>query len=66
VTVPNVVGRTESAATAALQDVGFKVKVQHVLVTDSAEDGIVQDQTPNSGQQADKGSSVTIIVGKKP
>jgi serine/threonine-protein kinase len=66
VTVPNVVGRTESAATAALQDVGFKVRVQHVLVTDSAEDGIVQDQTPNSGQQADKGSSVTIIVGKKP
>jgi serine/threonine-protein kinase len=65
VTVPDVIGRTENAATAMLQSAGFKVKTQEVLVTDDADDGRVQDQNPNAGTQADEGSTVTITVGKK-
>ena len=65
VTVPDVIGRTEAAATAMLQSAGFKVKTQEVLVTDDADDGRVQDQSPNAGTEADEGSTVTITVGKK-
>lgn len=63
VTVPNVIGKTEAQATAQLQAAGFKVKTQEVLVTDEADDGLVQDQSPNAGAQADEGSTVTITVG---
>ena len=65
VTVPDVIGRTEAAATAMLQSAGFKVKTQEVLVTEDADDGRVQDQSPNAGTEADEGSTVTITVGKK-
>ena len=64
-TVPDVIGRTEAAATAMLQSAGFKVKTQEVLVTDDADDGRVQDQSPNAGTEAEEGSTVTITVGKK-
>jgi serine/threonine-protein kinase len=64
-TVPDVIGRTEAAATAMLQSAGFKVKTQEVLVTDDADDGRVQDQTPNANTEADEGSTVTITVGRK-
>jgi serine/threonine-protein kinase len=65
-TVPDVIGRTQAAATAALQNAGFKVKVEEQLVADDADDGRVLDQDPNAGTQADEGSTVTITVGKKP
>jgi eukaryotic-like serine/threonine-protein kinase len=65
VPVPDVIGRTEAAATAMLQSAGFKVKTQEVLVTDDADDGRVQDQSPNADTEAEEGSTVTITVGKK-
>jgi beta-lactam-binding protein with PASTA domain len=33
-------------------------------VTDPTQDNIVQDQNPDGGSQADRGSTVTIFVGK--
>jgi serine/threonine-protein kinase len=65
VTVPDVIGQSEASATSELQAAGFKVKTQEVLVTDDADDGLVQDQSPNAGTKADEGSTVTITVGKK-
>jgi beta-lactam-binding protein with PASTA domain/tRNA A-37 threonylcarbamoyl transferase component Bud32 len=58
--VPNVVGKTEAAATSLIEDAGFKVS----RVTDSsteAKKGTVLQQSPTSGT-LDKGSTVTIVV----
>jgi beta-lactam-binding protein with PASTA domain/tRNA A-37 threonylcarbamoyl transferase component Bud32 len=63
-TVPNVVGEQREAAQDDLKNAGFKVKVETVPVTDPTQDNIVQDQNPDGGSQADKGSTVTIFVGK--
>ena len=62
-TVPDVVGMTEGAGTAALQRAGFVVKVQ--TVTDPANDGKVIAQSVPPGTKAPKGSTITITVGKK-
>src|SRR6266540_484339 len=63
-TVPNVVGEQREAAQDDLKNAGFKVKVETVPVTDPTQDNIVQDQNPDGGSQADRGSTVTIFVGK--
>ncbi|MCU0262639.1 MAG: Stk1 family PASTA domain-containing Ser/Thr kinase [Candidatus Nanopelagicales bacterium] len=59
VTVPNVVGRSESEARAALEDAGFAVNVNKPL-------GFVvfgvNSQNPRGGTKAPKGSTVTITV----
>lgn len=62
VTVPNVTGDTQEAATSALRDAGFKVNVRTSEVDSPDEDGVVQRQQP-SGGKAEKGSTVTITVG---
>ncbi len=60
VQVPNVVGKTESQARAVLVNAGFKVSVTY---TDNAlGSGLVTDQNPNAGTNADQGSTVTITV----
>jgi beta-lactam-binding protein with PASTA domain len=59
--VPSVIGKTEADATQLIEDAGFKVS----RVTDStteAKKGTVLQQSPNSGQTLDKGSTVTIVV----
>ncbi|MGH3022385.1 MAG: Stk1 family PASTA domain-containing Ser/Thr kinase [Gaiellaceae bacterium] len=66
VPVPNVVGEDEATATQALEDAGFSVSIQNVPVVDPEEDGIVQDQDPDGGTQANPGSQVTIFVGEAP
>jgi serine/threonine-protein kinase len=59
VTVPNVVGKSESAARSELEKAGFKVQVNKPL-------GFVvfgvNSQNPRGGTQAPKGSTVTITV----
>jgi serine/threonine-protein kinase len=60
--VPDVTELTETDATNKLQDAGFKVKSNTVDVTDQAEDGLVQTQSPTPGTQ-DIGTTVTIEVG---
>ncbi|MDP1794774.1 MAG: Stk1 family PASTA domain-containing Ser/Thr kinase [Acidimicrobiales bacterium] len=60
--VPDVVGKTEAAAKAALIDAGFKVNVVEEETVDLTDDGTVIDQSPNGGATAQKGSTVTITV----
>jgi serine/threonine-protein kinase len=64
--VPNVVGFTQAAAESALRDAGFKPKVETQVTTDAAAVGNVVKQTPEASALADKGSEVTITVGKAP
>ena len=61
--VQNVVGYTASAAVSTLTGAGFKVAQQTQLVSNPAQNGNVIDQSPRSGT-ANKGTTVTIIVGK--
>jgi serine/threonine-protein kinase len=64
VEVPNVVGEEEDSARQILGDAGFQVQVEEEPTTDSDEDGIVFDQDPDGGTQADRGSTVTIFVAR--
>ncbi len=61
VTVPDVTTKTQADATNILQAGGFSVVVQKVI--DPANNGKVKSQNPVGGTKADKGSSVTIVVG---
>ena len=64
--VPDVVGMTSDEAIAALQAAGFNATV--VEVDSLRPKGIVVDQSPAGGAQADLGLSVTLDVsnGKAP
>jgi serine/threonine-protein kinase len=59
VAVPNVKGKTQAAATDALMDVGFKVKV--LTAHSSVTKGNVISQSPSAGM-VQPGSTVTITV----
>jgi len=63
-TVPDVFGETSGQATHDLQAAGFKVVVNHVAVTDPAQNDLVQSQTPAGNAQAPEHSTVTINVGQ--
>ena len=63
VLVPNVVGKPEAEAQAALEANGFAVtKTDAETVTDPELDGTVKSQDPAGNTQADKGSNVTIVI----
>ena len=64
VTVPDVVGKTQDAATSALQAAGFQVAV--VYQQDPTQVGIVISQSPVGGTKLAQGSTVTITVGTGP
>jgi len=61
VSVPDVTTKTQADATSILQAAGFSVVVQKVV--DPVNNGKVKSQNPIGGTKADKGSSVTIVVG---
>jgi eukaryotic-like serine/threonine-protein kinase len=65
VSVPSVVGETAQQAVGELQGAGFQVNQQYVSVGDPSQEGIVQQQTPDGGTRATKGSIVTIEIGQK-
>ena len=60
VDVPNTIGQTQGAATAALTNAGFSVIVNFTPAPASR--GIVVSQSPTGGKLA-KGATVTIFVG---
>lgn len=62
VTVPNVVGKTQSSATSDIQNVGLKVSVVEEY-SDSVAAGTVISQSPSSGNVS-SGSTITITVSK--
>ena len=68
VTVPNVVGQTQSAATTALTGVGLTVGTVTQQASSSVAAGSVISQTPASGSSVDAGSAVSLVVssGKPP
>jgi eukaryotic-like serine/threonine-protein kinase len=62
--VPNVVGLNEDNARRQLESAGFQVNVTENDTFDPREDGEVVSQSPTSGQQADAGSTVNIVVNR--
>jgi eukaryotic-like serine/threonine-protein kinase len=65
VKVPNVGGQSRDAAQAALERVGFQVKVEEAE-SSFDDEGAVTGQDPRSGSSVEKGSQVTITVGTGP
>jgi len=64
VAVPDVVGRSQNNATKTLSGRGFEVGVEEVAVDTPSEDGLVQEQSPAGKEKVDRGSTVTITVGR--
>jgi serine/threonine-protein kinase len=62
VSVPSVVGQSQSSAINALTDAGFKVSVQ-MVASSPGNVGKVIAQSPGGGSSASRGSTVTITVG---
>ncbi len=67
VTVPDMKNtyKSEDQAKLELGQAGFNVSVQ-TQISDSVPAGIVMDQNPGPGSQAEKGSTVTITVSSGP
>ncbi len=63
--VPKVVGLRSATAAQILQNRGFEVNVENVR-SDSVPADRVATQRPQPGQEADEGSTVTIIVSSGP
>jgi len=59
VQVPNVIGKTQSSATNALQNLGFKVSVSQIA---SGTAGQVVGQAPAEGALEPSGSTISILV----
>jgi beta-lactam-binding protein with PASTA domain len=66
VTVPDVRGFTQDAATRTLRDAGFEVTPEFQVTANQADVGDVIKQSPDPGTLLDKGETVTITVGKAP
>jgi eukaryotic-like serine/threonine-protein kinase len=63
VTVPKVVGQSETLAAAELGGAGFSPAVVTVPVSEQSKAGVVLKQSPAAGATARKGSTVTLTVG---
>lgn len=63
--VPNVSGYTQSDAEDTLGDLGFTVNVE-TTSSSSVEKGLVVSQSPDGGDTATNGSTVTITVSTGP
>ena len=66
VEVPNVVGRTEAQARTDLFNQGFEIAYDNEVETTEFAPGTVVDQTPEGGENAKKGSLVTLTLAKAP
>jgi beta-lactam-binding protein with PASTA domain len=64
ITVPDVTGEDETAATQDLHSAGLTVRVIDQNTTDPSEDGVVIKQTPAANQSAPAKSAATIYVGR--
>ena len=64
VDVPDVVDQQRDEAEQALRSAGFEVRVRQETVDTLDQDGTVISQDPGGGEQRDKGSRVTIVVGR--
>ncbi len=64
ITLGDYVGQKLTYATRKLEKLGLSVTVISQDVTDSSQDGIVQNQAPGSGSRLSPGDRVTLTVGK--
>jgi serine/threonine-protein kinase len=64
VAVPGVIDATEEDAVQALENAGFKVKIERTPVETPDEDGFVTEQDPAPDTPRPQGSTVTIMVGR--
>jgi beta-lactam-binding protein with PASTA domain/predicted Ser/Thr protein kinase len=64
ITVPDVVGRSQNNATKTLSGRGFEVGVEEIQVVTADQDGLVQKQSPAGDKKVDRGSTVTITIGR--
>jgi eukaryotic-like serine/threonine-protein kinase len=64
VAVPDVLNQTQESATAELEEAGFEVDA--VTVESNVDAGLVVDQEPNPGSDAEAGSTVVIEVSEGP
>jgi serine/threonine-protein kinase len=63
VTVPSVVGESQTAAAAALGGAGLRPSVRQAETSESSKAGTVLAQSPAAGARVRKGAAVTITVG---
>jgi eukaryotic-like serine/threonine-protein kinase len=63
ISVPDVVGQSQTLAAVALGQAGFKPKTASAQTSEAAQVGVVLRQNPAAGSQAPKGSVVTITIG---
>lgn len=61
--VPDVTGSKESKAKSSLSKKGFQIKTKEAY-SDSVKEGLVIEQSPKGGKQADYGSTVTLTISK--
>ena len=61
---PDVLELPEDDARSDLEDAGFQVRVSDQTVDDPAQDGVVQDQAPVTGDERPEGSTIRITVGR--
>ena len=64
VAVPDVLGSEVNDAVDALEEAGFRVRQREESVETPDEDDVVSAQNPPAGQKHDRGSRVTITVGR--
>ena len=62
--VPDVTGRSEAEAESILNNAGFRVSKRNQTVVRESENGIVLEQSPEGGREAERGATVTIVVGR--
>ena len=65
ISVPKVVGDKQEAAVRSLRELGFKVTVEKKESKDK-EKGRVLSQKPGEGGKVERGSKITLAVGKGP
>ncbi len=63
VAVPNIIGKSEALAGAALGEASLKPQTVSQTTTEQSQVGVVLRQSPAAGTKVAKGSTVTIAVG---
>jgi serine/threonine-protein kinase len=64
VSVPDVTGEPRDQARQDIHDAGLKVRSQPQSVDNPDQDGTVVDQSPAGGTSVDKGTRVTLKIGR--
>jgi beta-lactam-binding protein with PASTA domain len=64
VIVPNVLGQTQAAATAAIETSGFALGTVTEDFSDTVPAGSVMAQTPSGGAEAAPGSEVSLVISQ--